>query len=637
MAENIETADKHEFKAESKRLLDLMINSIYTHKEIFLREIISNASDASDKRYYHALQKGESGLNRDGLAIVITIDKENRTLTVADKGCGMTKDELEENLGTIAKSGSLNFKKALEKQDDIDIIGQFGVGFYSAFMVSDKVEVCSKSESGEANLWVSEGADGYVIEPCDKEDVGTEIIMHIKPSSEDEDYDQYLDEYKIQSLIKQYSDYIHYPIKMLMTKSRVKPETEGSEKPEYEDYSEWETLNSMVPIWKKPKNEVADEDYQRFYHEKFHDYNDPLKVIRTSTEGAATYTALLFIPSKPEYDYYTKDYEKGLQLYSNGVLIMEKCADLLPDYFSFVKGVVDSQDLSLNISREMLQHDRQLKVIAGNLEKKIKSELSLMMKNDRENYEKFYEAFGLQLKYGIYNSYGMKKDLLSDLLLFYSSTEKKPVSLAEYVGRMSEEQKDIYYIVGSTVEQIERLPQMELLKDKKYEVLYLLNPVDEFVLKVMQNYNEKSFKSVTDGDLDLETAEEKEAVQKKIEDNKEMLDFLSEALKGRVSKVVISNRLKTHPVCLSAEGNISLEMEKLLNSMPNIDQEIKAHQVLEINGDHPIFETLCKAYKEDQEKAKDYINILYVQALLIEGFGVEDPITYCNAVCELMK
>ena len=636
MSENNES--KHEFKAESKRLLDLMINSIYTHKEIFLREIISNASDASDKRYYHALQKGESGLNRDGLAITITIDKDNRTLTVADKGCGMTRAELEENLGTIAKSGSLNFKKALEKQDDIDIIGQFGVGFYSAFMVSDKVEVHTKSESGESNAWISEGADGYVIEPYEKDEVGTEIIMHIKPSSEEEDYDQYLDEYKIQSLIKQYSDYIHYPIKMLMTKSRVKPETEGSEKPEYEDYSEWETLNSMVPLWKKPKNEVTDEDYHRFYHEKFHDYNDPLKVIRTSTEGAATYTALLFIPSKPEYDYYTKDYEKGLQLYSNGVLIMDKCADLLPDHFSFVKGVVDSQDLSLNISREMLQHDRQLKIIAGNLEKKIKSELALMMKNDRENYEKFYDAFGLQLKYGIYNSYGMKKDLLSDLLLFYSSTKKKMVSLAEYVERMGEEQKDIYYIVGSSIEQIDRLPQMELLKDKKYEVLYLLNAVDEFVLKVMQNYNEKNFKSVTDGDLDLESVEEKEAIQKKIDDNKEMLDFLGEALKDRVSKVVISNRLKTHPVCLSAEGNISLEMEKLLNSMPNEEgRQIKAHQVLEINGDHPIFETLCKAYKEDQEKAKDYINILYVQALLIEGFAVEDPITYCNAVCELMK
>ncbi len=636
MSENMET-NKCEFKAESKRLLDLMINSIYTHKEIFLREIISNASDASDKRYYHALQKGESGLNRDGLAIVITIDKDNRTLTVTDKGCGMSRTELEENLGTIAKSGSLSFKKALEKQDEIDIIGQFGVGFYSAFMVSDKVEVLSKSENGEAYSWVSEGADGYVIKPCEKDEIGTEIIMHIKPTGEEEDYDQYLDEYKIKSLIKQYSDYIHYPIKMLVTKSRMKPDTAESENPEYEDYSEWETLNSMVPIWKKPKNEVSDEDYHHFYHEKFHDYNDPLKVIRTSTEGAATYTALLFVPSKPEYDYYTKDFEKGLQLYSNGVLIMEKCADLLPDYFSFVKGVVDSQDLSLNISREMLQHDRQLKIIAGNLEKKIKSELSLMLKNDRENYEKFYEAFGLQLKYGIYNSYGMKKDLLSDLLLFYSSTEKKMVSLAEYVERMGEEQKDIYYIVGSTVEQIDRLPQMELLKDKNYEVLYLLNAVDEFVLKVMQNYNEKNFKSVTDGDLDLETAEEKEAVQKKIDDNKEMLDFLGESLKGRVSKVVLSNRLKTHPVCLSAEGNISLEMEKLLNAMPNQEGQIKAHQVLEINGDHPIFETLCKAYQEDKERAEDYINILYVQALLIEGFAVEDPITYCNAVCELMK
>ena len=635
MAEN---AAKCEFKAESKRLLDLMINSIYTHKEIFLREIISNASDASDKRYYNALQKGESGLNRDEMAIVITIDKDSRTLTVADKGCGMNKEELAENLGTIAKSGSLNFKKAMEKQDDIDIIGQFGVGFYSAFMVSDKVEVRSKSENEQqAYSWVSEGADGYTITPCDKAETGTEIIMHIKPSTEEEDYEQFLDAYEIERLIKRYSDYIHYPIKMLMEKSRIKEDTKDSEKPEYETYSEWETLNSMIPLWKKPKNEVSEEDYKNFYQEKFHDYNEPLKVIHSSTEGAATYTALLFIPSKPAYDYYTKDYEKGLQLYSNGVLIMDRCADLLPDHFSFVKGIVDSQDLSLNISREMLQHDRQLKIIAGNLEKKIKSELLTMLKNDRENYEKFYASFGLQLKYGIYNSYGMKKDLLADLLLFYSSKEKKMVSLAEYVERMGEEQKDIYYIGGASVEQIDRLPQTELLKDKDYEVLYLIDAVDEFVFKVMQNYKEKNFKSIADGDLDLESAEEKEATQKKIDENKEMLDYLTESLSGRVAKVKLSNRLKTHPVCLSTEGNISLEMEKLLNAMPNQKNEIKATQVLEINGDHPIFETLCRVYKEDKEKAKDYINILYVQALLIEGFAVEDPITYCNAVCELMK
>lgn len=635
MAEN---AAKCEFKAESKRLLDLMINSIYTHKEIFLREIISNASDASDKRYYNALQKGESGLNRDEMAIVITIDKDSRTLTVADKGCGMNKEELAENLGTIAKSGSLNFKKAMEKQDDIDIIGQFGVGFYSAFMVSDKVEVRSKSENEQqAYSWVSEGADGYTITPCDKAETGTEIIMHIKPSTEEEDYEQFLDAYEIERLIKRYSDYIHYPIKMLMEKSRIKEDTKDSEKPEYETYSEWETLNSMIPLWKKPKNEVSEEDYKNFYQEKFHDYNEPLKVIHSSTEGAATYTALMFIPSKPAYDYYTKDYEKGLQLYSNGVLIMDKCADLLPDHFSFVKGIVDSQDLSLNISREMLQHDRQLKIIAGNLEKKIKSELLTMLKNDRENYEKFYASFGLQLKYGIYNSYGMKKDLLADLLLFYSSKEKKMVSLAEYVERMGEEQKDIYYIGGASVEQIDRLPQTELLKDKDYEVLYLIDAVDEFVFKVMQNYKEKNFKSIADGDLDLESAEEKEATQKKIDENKEMLDYLTESLSGRVAKVKLSNRLKTHPVCLSTEGNISLEMEKLLNAMPNQKNEIKATQVLEINGDHPIFETLCRVYKEDKEKAKDYINILYVQALLIEGFAVEDPITYCNAVCELMK
>ena len=633
-----ETAAKCEFKAESKRLLDLMINSIYTHKEIFLREIISNASDASDKRYYNALQKGESGLNRDEMAIIITIDKDNRTLTVTDKGCGMSKEDLDTNLGTIAKSGSLNFKKAMEKQDDIEIIGQFGVGFYSAFMVSDKVEVRSKSENAdEAYSWVSEGADGYSITPCDKAEVGTEIIMHIKPSTEEEDYEQFLDAYEIERLIKRYSDYIHYPIKMLMEKSRIKEDTKDSENPEYETYSEWETLNSMVPLWKKPKNEVTDEDYKNFYQEKFHDYNEPLKVIHSSTEGAATYTALMFIPSKPAYDYYTKDYEKGLQLYSNGVLIMDKCADLLPDHFSFVKGIVDSQDLSLNISREMLQHDRQLKIIAGNLEKKIKSELLTMLKNDREKYEKFYASFGLQLKHGIYNSYGMKKDLLADLLLFYSSKEKKMVSLNEYVERMGEEQKDIYYIGGASVEQIDRLPQTELLKDKDYEVLYLIDAIDEFVFKIMQNYKEKNFKSIVDGDLDLESAEEKEATQKKIDENKEMLDYLTECLTGRVAKVKLSNRLKTHPVCLSAEGNISLEMEKLLNAMPNQKNEIKATQVLEINGDHPIFETLCRVYKEDKEKAKDYINILYVQALLIEGFGVEDPITYCNAVCELMK
>jgi molecular chaperone HtpG len=621
-----------QFKAESKRLLDLMINSIYTHREIFLRELISNASDAIDKLYYKALSDGDTGLNRDDFSINIIPDKEKRTLTITDNGCGMTKDELENNLGTIAKSGSLNFKKDNEPKEDIEIIGQFGVGFYSAFMVSKLVTVISKAYgSEEAYKWQSKGAEGYTIEPCEREGHGTTIILQIKDNTEENNFDEYLEPFTIKHIVKKYSDYIRYPIKMDIEKSRLK---EGS-KDEYETYIENETLNSMVPIWRKNKNEITEDQYNQFYKDKYMDYMNPIKVIHSSTEGTATYNALMFIPAKAPYNFYTKDYEKGLQLYSNGVLIMEKCADLLPDYFSFVRGLVDSQDLSLNISREMLQHDRQLKIIASRLEKKIKSELENMLANEREKYEEFFKNFGLQLKYGVYQDYGMHKEVLQDLLLFYSSSEKKLVTLKEYVSRMKEEQKYIYYVCGETTARCEQLPQTEALKEKGYEILYLTDSVDEFALRMMMKYDDKEFRSVSADDLGLETEEEKKEAAKQVEENKEMLAFMRDSLGGKVKQVILSHKLKTHPVCLSTDGAISIEMEKVLNAMPAAEK-VTAQRVLEINAGHPIFQKLRDLYANDKDTLKLYTSMLYSQALLIEGVTIEDPVSFSNQICDLM-
>ena len=628
---------KKQFKAESKRLLDMMIHSIYTHREIFLRELISNASDAIDKLYYKALTDGISGLNRDDFAITLTADKEARTLTVSDNGIGMTSEELENNLGTIAQSGSLKFKKDAEEKEDIDIIGQFGVGFYSAFMVSDKVTVLTKPYgSDKAWKWESTGADGYTITEAEKASHGTDITLSIKANTEEENYDEFLDSYRIQSLVKKYSDYIRYPIRMEVEKSRVKEGTGTDEKPaEYETYTEMETLNSMVPIWRKNKSELKPEDYNRFYKEKFFDYQDPLAVIHSSTEGTATYNALLFIPSKPPFDFYTKEYEKGLQLYASGVLIMDKCPDLLPDYFSFVRGLVDSQDLSLNISREMLQHDRQLKLIADRLQKKIKSELKSMLQNDREKYETFYKSFGLTLKYGVYSGYGANKDVLQDLLLFYSSSEKKLVTLEEYKSRMKEDQKYIYYACGESVGKIDRLPQTELLRDHGYEILYCTDDVDEFALRMMREFDGKEFRSASDKDLGIDDAAETESVKEKSEENKELLRLMKDDLNGKVKDVRLSTRLKSHPVCLSSDGGVSIEMEKVLNTMPG-DQKVQAERVLEINPDHPIFETLKKLFAEDPEKLRTYSDLLYTQALLIEGLPIEDPVAFSNSICDLM-
>ncbi len=628
---------KKQFKAESKRLLDMMIHSIYTHREIFLRELISNASDAIDKLYYKALTDGISGLNRDDFQICLTPDKDARTLTVSDNGIGMTAEELENNLGTIAQSGSLKFKKDAEEKEDIDIIGQFGVGFYSAFMVSDKVTVISKPYGSDtAWKWESAGADGYTIAEAEKDGHGTDIILTIKENTEEDSYDEFLDSYRLQGLVKKYSDYIRYPIRMEVEKSRMKEGTGAEDKPaEYETYTEVETLNSMVPIWRKNKSELKPEDYNQFYKEKFFDYQDPLAVIHSSTEGAATYNALLFIPSKPPFDFYTKEFEKGLQLYASGVLIMDKCADLLPDYFSFVRGLVDSQDLSLNISREMLQHDRQLKLIADRLQKKIKSELKSMLENDREKYETFYKSFGLTLKYGVYSGYGANKDVLQDLLLYHSSSEKKLVTLAEYKERMKEDQKYIYYACGESAEKIDRLPQTETLRDRGYEILYCTDDVDEFALRMMRDFDGKEFRSVSDKDLGIEDTAENESVKEKAEENKELLRLLKDDLDGKVKDVRLSTRLKSHPVCLSADGGVSIEMEKVLNTMPG-DQKVQAERVLEINPDHPIFDTLKNLFATDAEKLKSYAGLLYTQALLIEGLPIEDPVAFSNAVCDLM-
>ena len=630
--------EQKQFKAESKRLLDMMIHSIYTHKEIFLRELISNASDAIDKLYFKSLTDDKVGLSKDDFAIWISADKDSRILKITDNGIGMTAEELENNLGTIANSGSLKFKTENKLDEDNQIIGQFGVGFYSAFMVAKKVTVITKAYGSDvAYRWESEGVDGYTISEDDKASVGTEIILELLDDTDDEKYGEFLDTYRLKGLITKYSDYIRFPIKMEVTHSRPveqsEEDKEAGKSPEYEDYIEIETLNSMVPLWKKSKSELKEEDYKHFYTEKFYDYNEPLKYSHVVNEGVPSYNALLYIPSKAPYDFYSKEFEKGLQLYSNGVLIMDKCADLLPDYFCFVKGLVDSEDLSLNISREMLQHDRQLKVIAKSIEKTVSSELKKMLKNDRENYEKFWNEFGVQLKFGVYSGYGMNKDKLQDLLLFTSS-QGKLVTLDEYVTAMPEEQKFIYYATGESVARIEQLPQTELVKDKGFEILYLTDNVDEFALKMLMNYKEKEFKNVSSDDLGIENTEKQEEVKAKEEENADMLKSMADFLGESVSKVVLSKRLKSHPVCISSEGEITLEMEKVLNSMPG-DQKVKAQRVLEINPDHEIFGKLT-AVSSDSEKLEKYAKLLYTQALLIEGMPVENPVEFSNLICELM-
>ncbi len=624
--------EKKQFQAESKRLLELMINSIYSQKEVFLRELISNASDAIDKIYYKALTDDSLTFNQDDYYIKITTNEAERLLTVTDTGIGMTKEELESNLGTIARSGSLAFKNENEKNDGYDIIGQFGVGFYAAFMVADTVTVTSRAlGSEEAFRWESEGADGYTIIPAEKAEIGTEIVLKIKDNTEEENYDAYLETHSLQSIIKKYSDFIRYPIKMDITKSKPKDD----EADEYVDYVEEETVNSMVPIWRKNKNELTDEDYQNFYQEKHYGFDTPLKHIHTHVDGNISYHAILYIPETMPYDYYSKEYEKGLELYANGVLIMEKCADLLPDHFSFVKGMVDSDDLSLNISREMLQQDRQLNLIAKNINRKIKTALQNMLKNDRETYEKFYHTFGRQLKYGVYSDFGANKADLQDLLLFHSSTENKLVSLAEYVGRMKEDQKYIYYAAGESIERIEKLPQTELVADKGYEILYFTEDVDEFAIRMLMNYDEKEFKSVSSGDLGIDDEADKASAEKETKDNQALFDMMKEALTGKVKDVRISKRLKSHPVCLTADGDISIEMEKILNAMPN-NEQIQADKILEINSEHAVFDSLKRALEEDKDKVMLYTNLLYNQALLIEGLPVEDPVAFTNDICKVM-
>lgn len=635
--------ENKQFKAESQRLLDLMINSIYTNKEIFLRELISNASDAIDKLYYRSLTDKNVKVNKDDLYIRVTPNKEARTLTIEDNGCGMSKDELEENLGTIAKSGSLAFKEAAkakenaEKDDDVNIIGQFGVGFYSAFMVASKVRVESKCYGAEkAYAWESEGAEGYTIDECDKSDFGTKIILTLKADTDDEKYSDFLAEYKIEELIRKYSDYIRYPIKMEVEHEHEVEQPEGEKKePKFEKVRHDEILNSMIPIWKKNKSEVSDEDYNNFYQEKFGDYQKPLKVIRTSVEGDVSYTALLYIPSHTPYDYYTKDFKRGLQLYSNGVLIMDKCEDLLPDCYGFVRGLVDSPDLSLNISREMLQHDRQFKIIAKNLDKKIKSELLDMLHKNREDYEKFFTTFGTTLKFGVYNDFGLNKDNLKDLLMFHSSTENKLVTLDEYVDRMKEGQDKIYYACGETVDKIELLPQVEAVKEKGYEILYLTENIDEFVVQVLMEHKEKKFINVCANDVDLDTDEEKEALKKENEENKDMFTLMKETIGEGVQEVRFTHRLKNHPVCLTSEGALSVEMEKVINSMPN-DQKVKAQTALEINDSHPIAQKIKDLYVNDKEALKKYTQVLYAQARLIEGLPVENPTQISNLICEII-
>ena len=626
---------KKQFKAESKKLLDMMINSIYTHKEIFLRELISNASDAIDKLYFRSLTDESVGKNKEDFFIKVDIDKENRNLIITDNGIGMTSEELENNLGTIAKSGSLDFKKdnaESDKKDDVEIIGQFGVGFYSAFMVSDLVTVESKAfGSDQAYRWTSTGADGYTIEPCDKEDVGTVITLHIKEDTENEKYDEFLETYKISGLIKKYSDYIRYPIKMDFESSRPVEGKEG----EYESFTETRTVNSMIPLWRKNKSEISEEEYERFYSEKFYDFEKPARIIHTKTEGQATFDALMFIPKKPAYDYYSKEFEKGLALYSNGVLIMDKCPDLLPDYFSFVRGLVDSADLSLNISREVLQHDHQLKLIARTIEKKIKNELTKMLNNEREAYEEFYKSFGVQLKFGIYNEFGAHKDSLKDLVMFYSSTAKKLVTLSEYVSGMKDGQDKIYYACGDSTEKIDMLPQTDALKEKGYEVLYCTDNVDEFALKMLDEYDGKKFANVCAEEIDLSTEDEKKQLEEQNESGKDMLEEMKNILSGAVQSVKFTNRLKNYPACLSSEGNISVEMEKILNSMPT-DNKVKADIVLELNASHPVAEKLKTLYTENKDSFNKFTKLLYDQARLIGGMTIENPSEFINMISELM-
>ena len=635
---------KKQFKTESKKLLDMMINSIYTHKEIFLRELISNASDAIDKRHFRSLTDSSAGLGYSDYEIRIDADKENRILKLTDNGCGMTKDELENNLGTIAKSGSYDFKTNPDNNTDenIDIIGQFGVGFYSAFMVCSKVVVETRSiDSDEAYRWESSGVDGYTITECEKADIGTVITLYLKEDTEDENYSTYLDEYKIKELVKTYSDYIRYPIKTEVSKSRSvetdEKDEDGKPKTKYESYKEIETINSMVPIWKKDSSEVNEEDYNKFYQEKFYDYEAPLKVIRQKTEGVSEYTSLLFIPAHAPFNYYSKDYEKGLQLYSRGVLIMDKCKELLPDYFSFVRGLVDSSDLSLNISRETLQQDRQVRHIAKTVEKKISSELSKMLENDREKYEQFYKAFGSQLKWGIYSDYGMHRDVLQDLIMFKSSYENKLVTLKEYVSRMKEDQKHIYYASGESVDKISLLPQVEAVTEHGFEVLYLTEDVDEFALRMLRTYAEKEFMNVCEEKLDISTDEEKEKLKAENEKSEEMFKFIKESIGDEVAKVQFTNTLKKHPVCLSSEGGISVGMEKVLNKMPGADENhIKAELVMEINMEHPISARLAELFKSDKEKLSTFSKILFAQARLINGMTIENPAEISELVCDLM-
>ena len=624
---------KQQFKSESKRLLDLMINSIYTHKEIFLREIISNASDAIDKLCFISLTDDKVGMDRSDFKITLKADKDERTLTITDNGIGMDKDDLENNLGTIASSGSYKFKNEMEnKQDDIDIIGQFGVGFYSAFMVAKEITVNTKKYGAETGYtWVSSGADGFTITEAELDKVGTEIILKIKDNTEDENYDEFLEQYRLQSLVKKYSDYIRYPIMMDMTKSRVKEETKDSDKPEYEEYTETETLNSMIPIWQRRKKEVEQEEYDKFYSEKFMTMDKPLRTIVTSVEGVVTYKALLFIPSVTPYDYYTKEYKKGLQLYSSGVLIMDNCEELLPEHFRFVKGIVDSADLSLNISREMLQHDRHLLTIAQNIEKKIKNELTSMLQNDRENYEKFFNAFGRQLKYGVVSDYGMHKEELKDLIMFYSSTEKKPVTLSEYADRMTEEQKYIYFATGENISAIDNLPQAELIRSKGFEILYCTEEVDEFALQTLMQYKDKKFCSVTNDELGIENEESTEEEK----DNTAILTFVKETLGDKVAEVTASKRLVSHPVCLTAKGGISFEMEKYFNAVQP-EAGMKAERVLELNLTHNAVKTMESLVQTDIEKAKKYAEVLYCQALLIAGLPIENPSEYTDLVCSLL-
>ncbi len=622
-----------QFKAESKRLLDLMINSIYTNKEIFLRELISNASDAIDKLYYNSLTDKKIKVNKKDLCIKLNIDKDNRLLTISDNGIGMTKEELENNLGMIANSGSLKFKEENESKKDIDIIGQFGVGFYSSFMVSDKVEVVTKAYgTDKAYKWTSKGVEGYNITETSKDDYGTTITLKIKEDSDEFTYSDFIDSYTIESLVKKYSDYIRYPIKMNVTRRELK---KGSDN-EYEDVTKEEILNSMIPLWKKNKSKIKEEEYNSFYQSKFYDYQDPLKVIHTSVEGMTSYKSLLFIPSHAPYDYYSKEYEKGLALYSNGVLIMDKCSDLLPDYFGFVKGLVDSDDLSLNISREMLQQDRQLKLIASNIEKKIKNELADMLKSDRDLYEKFFKEFGMQLKMGIYNDYGMHKDELQDLILFHSSKEGKLITFKEYVSGMNKDDENIYYACGETIDKIDMLPQVEKIKDKGYNILYLTEYIDEFVIKTLMQYDGKNFINVCENDLNLDSEEEKESLKKLNEDNKDMFNLMKENLNNEVADVRFTHRLKNHPVCLVSEGPVSIEMQKVINAMPT-DENINAKIILEINDSHPIADKLKKLYKEDKEKFESYTKILYSQARLIEGLSIDNPTEVSNLICELLS